>query len=95
TTRRYEAAQSTLFTFCQVFAIDNLYPHQEEAGQNIFKGISTIMDVPTGGGKTIAFWYSLFYHWWPGNVDKDSQKIVLVVEPLVALLEEQAKTLNE
>ncbi|KAK6974225.1 p-loop containing nucleoside triphosphate hydrolase protein [Favolaschia claudopus] len=80
---------------CEVFGVDELYPHQVEAGQNILKGISTILDVPTGGGKTLAFWYPLFYHWWPGNIDKDCQKIVLVVGPLVALLEEQAKTLNE
>jgi hypothetical protein len=50
--------------------------------------------VPTGGGKTIAFWYALFYHWQPGNVDDEAQKIVLVVGPLVALLQSQARTLN-
>ncbi|KAF7369168.1 p-loop containing nucleoside triphosphate hydrolase protein [Mycena venus] len=66
----------------------------EEAGQNILKGISTLLDVPTGGGKTLAFWYALFYHWEPGNIEKDCQKIVLVVGPLVVLMEEQAKGLN-
>ncbi|KAJ7235274.1 P-loop containing nucleoside triphosphate hydrolase protein [Mycena haematopus] len=80
---------------CQVFGIQSLHPHQEEAGQNILRGISTFLDVPTGGGKTLAFWYALFYHWQPGNIEKDCQKIVLVVGPLVALMEDQAKTLNE
>jgi hypothetical protein len=39
-------------------------------------------------------WNLLFYHWQPGNIGRDSQKIVLVVGLLVALLEEQAKNLN-
>ncbi|KAF7373721.1 p-loop containing nucleoside triphosphate hydrolase protein [Mycena sanguinolenta] len=80
---------------CEVFGIESLYPHQEEAGQNILKGISTFLDVPTGGGKTLAFWYALFYHWQPGNTEENRKKIVLVVGPLVALMEDQAKTLNE
>jgi superfamily II DNA helicase RecQ len=85
------AAQS----LCDVFGIASLHPHQKEAGQNILRGVSTFLDVPTGGGKTIAFWYALFYHWQPGNTLKECQKIVLVVGPLVGLLEAQAKTLNE
>ncbi|KAJ7739197.1 P-loop containing nucleoside triphosphate hydrolase protein [Mycena metata] len=79
---------------CRVFGVESLHPHQEEAGQNILKGISTLLDVPTGGGKALAFWYALPYHWQPGNTEKDCQKIVLVVGPLVALMEERAKGLN-
>ncbi|KAJ6492528.1 P-loop containing nucleoside triphosphate hydrolase protein [Mycena vitilis] len=82
-------------TLCDVFGIPSLHPHQEKAGQNILKGISTLLDVPTGGGKTIAFWYALFYYWQPGRTDDDCKKIVLVVGPLVALLQSQARTLNE
>ncbi|KAJ7080321.1 P-loop containing nucleoside triphosphate hydrolase protein [Mycena epipterygia] len=80
---------------CDVFYIESLHLHQEEAGQNILKGISTFLDVPTGGGKTLAFWYALFYHWQPGNIEEGCQKIFLVVGPLVALLEAQARSLNE
>ncbi|KAJ6586615.1 P-loop containing nucleoside triphosphate hydrolase protein [Mycena sp. CBHHK59/15] len=90
--QRLQLAEQTL---CDVFGITSLHPHQEEAGQNILRGVSTFLDVPTGGGKTIAFWYALFYHWQPGNTSKECQKIVLVVGPLVGLLEAQAKTLNE
>ncbi|KAJ6575845.1 hypothetical protein B0H10DRAFT_2199226 [Mycena sp. CBHHK59/15] len=79
---------------CAVFDIPSLHPHQLEVGQNILKGITTILDVPTGGGKTLAFWYALFYRWQPCNTDAHSQKIVLVVGPLVALMEAQAKKLN-
>ncbi|KAF7360458.1 p-loop containing nucleoside triphosphate hydrolase protein [Mycena venus] len=80
---------------CEVFGVSSLRPHQTETGQNVLKGISTILDIPTGGGKTLAYWYPLFYYWAPGNTDKNSQKIILVVGPLTALMESQATSLNE
>jgi superfamily II DNA helicase RecQ len=89
-----ECLRLTAETLCRVFDIESLHPYQEESGQNILKGTSTVLDVPTGGGKTLAFWNLLFYHWQPGNIGRDSQKIVLVVGLLIALLEEQAKNLN-
>ncbi|KAJ6542878.1 P-loop containing nucleoside triphosphate hydrolase protein [Mycena capillaripes] len=95
TTLDPERLKNAAQTLCDIFGIAALHPHQEKAGQNILKGISTLLDVPTGGGKTIAFWYALFYHWQPGNTDVDAQKIVLVVGPLVALLQSQARTLND
>ena len=66
-----------------------------ETGQNSLKGISTVLDIPTGGGKTLAFWYPLFYFGAPGNINEDCQKIILVVGPLTALLESQAADLTE
>ena len=81
-------------TFCDVFRIESLHLYQEEAGQNILRGVSTFLDVPTRGGKTIAFWNALFYHWQPGSTSTECQKIILVVGPLVELLEAQSKTLN-
>ncbi|KAK7018608.1 P-loop containing nucleoside triphosphate hydrolase protein [Favolaschia claudopus] len=90
-----ERLSRTSQTLCNVFNLPSLHPHQEQAGQNILKGISTILDVPTGGGKTIAFWYSLFYHWQPGNTNENDKKIVLVIGPLVALLRSQASNLNK
>ncbi|KAJ6592736.1 P-loop containing nucleoside triphosphate hydrolase protein [Mycena capillaripes] len=77
------------------FVKSSLRAHQTDAGQNVLKGISTILDIPTGGGKTLAYWYPLFYYWAPGNTDKDCQKIILVVSPLTALMESQAAGLNE
>ncbi|KAJ7888981.1 P-loop containing nucleoside triphosphate hydrolase protein [Mycena leptocephala] len=80
---------------CTLFSVPSLRPYQVETGQNTLKGISTFLGVPTGGGKTLAFWYSLFYHWAPGNTDPDCQKIILGVGPLTALLESQAADLAE
>ncbi|KAJ6589629.1 hypothetical protein B0H19DRAFT_1058625 [Mycena capillaripes] len=94
TTLNPERLKVAAQTLCDVFGIASLHPHQEETGRNILRGISTFLDVPTGGGKTIAFWYALFYHWQPGNTAKDCQKIILLVGPLVGVLEAQAKTLN-
>ncbi|KAE9409629.1 hypothetical protein BT96DRAFT_953456 [Gymnopus androsaceus JB14] len=48
---------------CDVFNIEELREHQDHAGKNILRGMSTIYNLPTGGGKTFAFWYALFYHW--------------------------------
>ncbi|KAJ7166272.1 P-loop containing nucleoside triphosphate hydrolase protein [Mycena filopes] len=79
---------------CAVFNVPSLRPHQVETGRNTLKGISTFLDVPTGGGKTLAFWYPLFYHWAPGNVERESQKIILVVGPLTALMDSQAGDLT-
>ncbi|KAJ3816476.1 hypothetical protein F5880DRAFT_1494247, partial [Lentinula raphanica] len=54
-----------------------------------------ILDIPTGAGKTLAFFYPLFYFWNPGDYEPSSQKILLVVSPLIGLMESQAKLLNE
>jgi superfamily II DNA helicase RecQ len=78
---------------CGVFGVPSVRSYQVETGQNVLKGISTILDIPTGGGKTLAYWYPLFYYWAPGNTDDDCQKTILVVGPLTALMESQASDL--
>ncbi|KAJ3973394.1 P-loop containing nucleoside triphosphate hydrolase protein [Lentinula raphanica] len=40
---------------CDVFGISELREHQRLAGKNILRGQTTVYDVPTGGGKTLAF----------------------------------------
>ncbi|KAI5900596.1 P-loop containing nucleoside triphosphate hydrolase protein [Schizophyllum commune H4-8] len=81
-------------TLCQTFNISSVYSFQRQTGQNSLQGRSTVLNVPTGGGKTIAFFYALFYHWFVGNTRPDDQKIVLVVSPLIALMESQADDLT-
>ncbi|THU77687.1 P-loop containing nucleoside triphosphate hydrolase protein, partial [Dendrothele bispora CBS 962.96] len=79
---------------CQAFGVATLREHQIKAGENIISGINTLYDIPTGGGKTLAFWLPLFYHWEPGNTSRQSEKVVVVISPLNALMDTQAKDLN-
>ncbi|KAJ3969545.1 P-loop containing nucleoside triphosphate hydrolase protein [Lentinula raphanica] len=88
-------AQETSRRLCDVFNVPSLYIFQEAAGHNILQGKNTILDVPTGAGKTLAFFYPLFYFWKPGDYEPASQKILLVVSPLIGLMESQVKLLTE
>jgi ATP-dependent helicase YprA (DUF1998 family) len=45
---------------CAVFNIPSLHLFQEQAGKHVLEGRSVILDVPTGGGKTLAFILPLF-----------------------------------
>ncbi|KAJ7499879.1 P-loop containing nucleoside triphosphate hydrolase protein [Mycena latifolia] len=86
--------ENASINLCKVFNVPSLHPHQVQTGQNSLKGIPTLLDIPTGGGKTLSFWYPLFYYWTPGNTDEACQKIILVVGPLTALMESQAVDLT-
>jgi superfamily II DNA helicase RecQ len=90
-----EKLETASKNLCAVFGVPSLRAHQTDTGKNVLKGISTLLDIPTGGGKTLAYWYSLFYYWAPGNTEEDCQKIVLVVGPLTALMQSQASSLAE
>ncbi|KAF5372947.1 hypothetical protein D9758_001461 [Tetrapyrgos nigripes] len=91
-----EACLQTAKTrLCEVFDIPSLRTHQEAAALNIIRGQSTIYDVPTGGGKTLAFYLSLFYHWDPQHPPSADQKSMIVVSPLNALMDAQKKALEE
>ncbi|THU83308.1 hypothetical protein K435DRAFT_429216, partial [Dendrothele bispora CBS 962.96] len=79
----------------KVFRVPNLREHQIKAAENIIPGITTLYDIPTGGGKTLAFWLPLFYHWRPGDTSRESEKVVVVINPLNALMGSQAKDLND
>jgi superfamily II DNA helicase RecQ len=78
---------------CHLWNVPNLRPHQEQAGINMVKGVSTLLDVPTGGGKTFTFWWPLLYHWAPDDDTEQTRKNILVISPLVALMGEQANDL--
>ncbi|KAE9393458.1 hypothetical protein BT96DRAFT_1023009 [Gymnopus androsaceus JB14] len=68
-------------TIVELFHIPSLREYQEKAGQNVLLGKNTFLDIPTGGGKTLSFYYPLFYHWQPGVKARKSQKIILVIGP--------------
>lgn len=75
---------------CNIFNLPSLYDHQRQPGRLILSGRSVILDVPTGGGKTVAFLYALFYHWWLGKVEADENaKILFIISPLIALMQAQ------
>ncbi|KAF9047215.1 P-loop containing nucleoside triphosphate hydrolase protein [Rhodocollybia butyracea] len=89
---RLESAKALL---CEVFGVPGLRAHQELAGKNILRGKTTVYDIPTGGGKTLGFWYPLFYYWDSKEAILTSQRVALVVSPLNALMNSQAKALEE
>ncbi|KAH7870893.1 P-loop containing nucleoside triphosphate hydrolase protein [Lentinula edodes] len=90
-----EKAREAPRRVCEVFGVPSLHDFQEQAGHNALKGRNTILDVPTGGGKTLAFYYPLFYYWSQNTSDSKNQKIILIISPLVGLMESQAKVLRD
>lgn len=71
------------------FRIPSIHEFQRDIGHSILLGHTTILDAPTGAGKTLAFLYALFYFWHPGNAQENEQKNVIVVSPLVELMQSQ------
>ena len=43
-------------------------------------------------GKTIGFYFALFWHWRAENTVPENKKIVLVIVPLNALLQGQVNS---
>jgi ATP-dependent helicase YprA (DUF1998 family) len=54
-----ESLQKASEMMCQVFKVSTPRDFQVEAGKNVLRGESTILDVPTGAGKILAFWFAL------------------------------------
>jgi len=79
---------------CRVLGVPGIREYQRCAGQNMLKGMHTILDILAGGGKTLAFWYVLFYLWIPESRTENLRKVIMVIRPLVALLELQAAALR-
>ncbi|KAJ7579542.1 P-loop containing nucleoside triphosphate hydrolase protein [Mycena floridula] len=79
---------------CKVFGVPELRPFQVQAGENILRGIDTILDIPTGDGKTLGFFLPFFYHIKSLETIEQCEKVLLVVGPLTALLDSQAKDLT-
>ena len=52
-------------------------------------GFYTILNCPTGMGKTLAFYFVLFWHWNIGDTDPANERIVLIIGPLNALMQWQ------
>lgn len=89
-----ERFKDAMERLCAAFGVKELRYFQVQAAKSILQGKSVILDVPTGGGKTLAFWLPLFYFWAEGDSSTASQRTVLVIGPISALLEEQAAELR-
>ncbi|TDL14250.1 hypothetical protein BD410DRAFT_809883 [Rickenella mellea] len=82
-------------TACSIFNIPSVHGFQIDVCKAILEGSDCILDVPTGVGKTLAFWLPLLHFWQPGITAAHSQKMVLVISPLTALMQSQATELNK
>lgn len=71
-------------TLHQRFGFDQFRPGQLEALTNLSDGHDTLAVLPTGAGKTLI--YELF-----GAV---TQKLVVIVSPLISLMQDQVTSLN-
>ena len=66
------------------YGYDKLRPGQEQAINNVLDGKSTIVIMPTGGGKSLC--YQL-----PSLI---LDGITIVISPLIALMKDQVDNLN-
>ncbi|MCD2340447.1 RecQ family ATP-dependent DNA helicase [Ideonella azotifigens] len=71
-------------TLRKVFGLRRLRPGQEEVMQRVLAGLSTLAVMPTGAGKSLC--YQL-----PAVL---SDRMTLVISPLIALMKDQCDTLN-
>ncbi|MBN1413105.1 MAG: ATP-dependent DNA helicase RecQ [Spirochaetales bacterium] len=69
----------------EIFGIPYLYPYQRFVLANILEGINQIVIFPTGGGKSVCFQLPLYF----------MEGITLVVMPLLSLIKDQIRSLNE
>lgn len=64
---------------------EHLRPGQEEAINSVISGQDTLVILPTGGGKSLCYQLVGLYQ----------QKLTLVISPLIALMLDQVKSLQE
>ncbi|KAF8526731.1 P-loop containing nucleoside triphosphate hydrolase protein [Gautieria morchelliformis] len=77
-----------------LFGIEAIHDWQFEVCEAILGRKDCVLSIPTGGGKTLAFYLPLLAHWAPGDNEPSNQKMVLIVSPLVELMKEQTADLN-
>lgn len=67
------------------FDIEQLYPYQNQAIENLLNGKNTLSIVPTGGGKSLIYQLSSL----------DMEGTTIIISPLLALMQEQVNELHE
>jgi ATP-dependent DNA helicase RecQ len=68
----------------QNFGLDGFRPGQQEIISSILSGRDVMAVLPTGGGKSLCFQFPAVY----------AQKLVVVVSPLIALMQDQVRGLK-
>ena len=84
-----ERLQETCQRLASAFGVRSIWDFQQEAGSACLLGFYTILNCPTGMGKTLAFYFVLFWHWNIGDTDPANERIVLIIGPLNALMQGQ------
>lgn len=69
----------------RIFGIPNLRPGQEEVISSILEGNNTLAIMPTGAGKSLCYQLPALYR----------EGTTVVVSPLIALMKDQADSLND
>ena len=77
------ATPSSVRTTLQKFGYDSFRSGQEEAVMRILSGVSTLVVLSTGSGKSLCYQLPAYLY------SKRSTCITLVISPLVALMEDQ------
>ena len=67
-----------------IFGFNKFRPYQKDIIQDILQGNNVIAILPTGGGKSLLYQFPATY----------SNKITVVVSPLISLMNDQCKHLN-
>lgn len=67
------------------FGYTEFNPGQEQAVMRILSGISTLVTLPTGSGKSLCYQLPAYLF----NKMSKTQCITLVISPLVSLMEDQ------
>lgn len=84
-----DAAVSTAL---KVLDFKELKPKQREVVDKFVAGNDVFVSLPTGSGKSLCYWIlPLVFN----NLRKESNSIVLVVSPLVALMTDQVSILTK
>jgi ATP-dependent DNA helicase RecQ len=66
------------------FGLKNFRPGQRDIVESVLSGRDAIAVLPTGGGKSLCYQLPAVY----------SQKLVIVISPLIALMRDQVESLN-
>lgn len=84
-----EALDANIYNELRQFGYKSFRPGQEETIKRILCGMSTLLILPTGGGKSLCYQLPAYIY------SKYNKSIALVISPLVSLMEDQVLNVPE